>query len=135
MKIIFLDIDGVLNKSDKDSIDQELLSILKTIIKETNAKIVLSSTRRLYKDSKAIVKKTLGKKDIKILSCTPKVGDSKNRSLEIKEWLKKHSNIKNYAIIDNRKDAGFYMQDNFFKTDPKVGLTYEIAEKIVDHLS
>jgi hypothetical protein len=139
VNIIFLDIDGVLNKkrdqNKENFIDDKLIHILKTILNKTDAKIVLSSTRRLYKDAKKIVKKRLLQKEIEILSTTPKIGDSSNRSKEIKRWLRDHLNIKKYAIIDDREDAGYDMEKNFFQTNPKIGLTYDIAEKIVDHFS
>ena len=66
---------------------------------------------------------------------TPKVGDSKNRSLEIKKWLKNHKNIKRFAIIDDREDAGYGMESSFFQTNPKKGLTYRLADRIISHLA
>ena len=136
MKVIFLDIDGVLNLSEKRfNINKKLLSILKVVVEETNAKIVLSSTRRLYKEAKDFVKKCLLEKNIKIMSSTPKVGDSSKRFLEIEKWLKNHPKVKKYAIIDDREDAGYGMEKNFFQTNPKIGLTYELADKIIDYLT
>ena len=44
MRIIFLDIDGVLNYQGSQLIDEDCLNNLKYIIEKTNAKIVLIST-------------------------------------------------------------------------------------------
>lgn len=136
MTVIFLDIDGVLNLSEKKfNINQDLVLILKIILEYTGAKVVLSSTRRLEKETKNFVKKCLAKQNIKIICSTPKVGNSKNRSLEIKKWLKNHENIKRFAIIDDREDAGYGMEDSFFRTNPKKGLTYNLADRIISHLA
>ena len=54
MKVIFLDIDGVLNCSKTRNprklpyvVDKRLLALLKRMLKRTGAKIVLSSTWRI----------------------------------------------------------------------------------------
>lgn len=61
MKIIFLDIDGVLthevsnkneNLKDIAHLDEEKIKILKEIVERTNAKIVLHSTWRFYSKKK-----------------------------------------------------------------------------------
>ena len=44
MKIIFLDIDGVLNYNGSQIIDEVCLSNLRYIVKETDARIVIIST-------------------------------------------------------------------------------------------
>ena len=58
MKIVFLDIDGVLNSLNyrrrmgmqyfSDMIDRRKMPLLKKIVEATNAKIVLSTTWRKY---------------------------------------------------------------------------------------
>ena len=64
-KVIFLDIDGVLNtdkhlrKFGRDYIDQRLISILRVVVLQTKAEIVLSSTWRLDNYAKNLVKKAL----------------------------------------------------------------------------
>lgn len=44
MKVIFLDIDGVLNSKGTSTLDDTYISRLKEIVKATDAKIVLSSS-------------------------------------------------------------------------------------------
>jgi HAD domain in Swiss Army Knife RNA repair proteins len=144
-KIIFLDIDGVLNtdkhliKFGRDHIDQKLISILRSIVLQTKAEIVLSSTWRLDNYAKNLVKKALDNKDLKFICCTPHIESTTkkrtNRSEEIKKWLSGHPSVEKYAVLDDRDDAGYGIEKNFFQTDPRVGLTYEIAEKVAEHLN
>ena len=61
MKIIFLDIDGVLNYQGSQIIDTVCLRNLKNIIDKTNAKIVLISTWKQFFDDNIF--NTLSEKD------------------------------------------------------------------------
>ena len=78
MKIIFLDIDGVLNNyntlGEGANWEPDLVKILNRIIKETKAKIVLSSTWRQIEHYRNIIKN-----DIKInyIGKTPKLWKKK----------------------------------------------------------
>lgn len=105
MNIVFLDIDGVLNsmpyfESIKDKrdrthneIDESKLPLLKRIVEENNAHIVLSSTWRdldheeetyCYAMWQYLIN-SLAKYDMKIMSKTPLI--AQKRPLEIKTWL------------------------------------------------
>jgi hypothetical protein len=143
-KVIFLDIDGVLNtdkhlrKFGRDYIDQKLISILRAIVLQSKAEIVLSSTWRLDNYAKNLVKQALETKDLKFICCTPHIESTTkkrtNRAEEIKKWVEKHPSVKKYAVLDDRDDAGYGIEKSFFQTDPRIGLTYSIAEKVVEHL-
>lgn len=61
MKVIFLDIDGVLNYMGSQLIDANCLANLKFIVKETGAKIVLISTWKQFLDDNILA--TLANKD------------------------------------------------------------------------
>ena len=56
MKIIFLDIDGVLNYSGSNILDAHCINNLKHIVKYTGARIVLISTWKVCLDQKEIDK-------------------------------------------------------------------------------
>lgn len=110
MKIIFLDIDGVLNsrqgfmKRNKtgrkiDQIHQENLEVLKKIITfNLNIKVVISSTWRI--DSNIDFNQLLG---IPVIGKTPILQTW--RGLEIKTWIEKfydkHANPNRKEVIDN----------------------------------
>lgn len=142
MKIIFLDIDGVLNTSltfkriqqeyDKNKIyhieiDKFRLEYLKNIIDNTSAKIVLSSSWKLffYKDEKGIIptiQKTfilnqlLKKYGLEIFDLTP-IDTNGCREKEIEMWLNENENIENFIIIDdNLKDLSKIYTEHLIKT-------------------
>lgn len=98
-KLIFLDIDGVLNNRDVSrgehdesqyyEMHQSNLSSLKRLLKETNATIVLSSAWRNSEESRSQVKKFFMKNNIPLyISITPNVGP---RLGEILLWLKENT--------------------------------------------
>lgn len=127
MKIIFLDIDGVLNDEQtfidihnyweetgyrKLEIDINMVKRLKKIIDATDAKVVLSSSWRfgwdLIADGNCIprVKQDKELNDILLyhgIKVYSKTGRSKDgqRGKEISEWLDNHSGIESFVIIDD----------------------------------
>jgi methionine--tRNA ligase beta chain len=130
MKIIFLDIDGVLNVdyADKDQFGhifrEEFVQNLKEIIEKTNAKIVISST---WKDKGIERMLALWKeRDLpgEISDITPDcvdVCESTNivyydqvkRGHEIKLWLDRHPEVTHYVILDDIQDFLVEQQDYF----------------------
>lgn len=115
MKIIFLDIDGVLNCNGSKSkmiddndvcyvgIDKHKILRLKETIDRTGAKVVLSSTWRLHLYKKDRVDKYMRQRfkkyGIEIYSCTDHLHGS--RGAEIKKWLNEHDNIEEWVVLDD----------------------------------
>lgn len=154
MKVIFLDLDGVLNSRIYDRqrdwtkqtyIDETRLPLLKRIVDETGAEIVFSSTWRehwdrnpvkLDEDGKYIVD-CLAKYGLKISDKMPQVkfGD---RSSEIAFYLDMHEDIRNYIILD---DENFNWTDmmrlHVVKTNAYVGrgLDEEHAMRAIEILN
>jgi hypothetical protein len=129
-KIIFIDIDGVLNREDTiyiAEIDPDLVAILKKIVSKTKAKIVLSSTWRLSEISRNKVKEY-----IKFIDVTPDFG-LKPRGEEIASWLNKHPEVEKYAILDD--DSDMRPGQPLFQTTWEKGLTEEIAQQVIKHLN
>lgn len=96
MKVIFLDIDGVLNSDEyfdkiknldiqgiEQEIDIEKIKLLKKAINETGAKVVLSSSWRYTRNGQQL-KELLSNYEIYVDS-TPFIQNK--RGLEIKKWL------------------------------------------------
>lgn len=152
MKIIFLDVDGVLNhskspgwKTTKDAfvLDEECLNILRDILLLTKAKIVLSSTWRLSDRGCKIVEETL--RPNSIIGKTPVLswGEKHTRKDEILKWLEaiwplsfgwSGEIITHMAVLDDDTDADLG-DGSFFRTDFEAGgLTKEIADRIKSHL-
>jgi len=140
MKIIFLDIDGVLNCKTTINryggaigIDPYLVMHFNRIIFATDAEIVLSSSWRHWEGGlEEFKKRVMPFKDI-----TPTITDPKAiRGDEIEAWLKE--NIKDrketkYAILDDDED--FYPWQPLFKTSWDTGLTEEISKQVINHLN
>lgn len=110
MKIIFLDLDGVLNNwYHPDLIARENLNILKKILALSKAKIVLTSSNK-YPLQRQNIKNITGSylekyvkiiqnEGISIYDVTPYVKE--DRSLEIKAYLESNTNITDFVIIDD----------------------------------
>ena len=106
MKVIFLDFNGVLDTYDNmDEINPTNLQRLKTIVDETGAQIVISSslknsyyyTGTLSRKLKDIIRQ-LEEVGIEVIDITP---HAKTREEEIKMYLDMHPEIGNFCIIDD----------------------------------
>jgi hypothetical protein len=149
MKIIFLDIDGVLNShktfdnpkrsqqdyvwKETDDIDPDNISQLNRILKETNSFIVISSS---WKNGRSVeLLKTIAQKvkidSTKIIDKTPTL--TSDRGDEIKLWLKKNKQVKKFVILDDDNDMGS-LKKHLIQTDPSVGLTEQIADIAIKKL-
>ena len=139
MKVIFLDIDGVLNNSillyhyGSDFIDEEMTELFAQVVKATGAKVVLSSSWRLEEKSKKMVEDALSVHGVRIMDSTPS-WLVRRRDKEISAWLDEHPRVTRYAILDDDPDAGIGMEENFFRTNPENGLDELTAEAMISHL-
>ena len=144
MKVLFLDVDGVLNSEEtftKDPhahfpIDAYMAFLVGRIEMNTCCKVVLSSSWRHHGESVEHIKKRV----VPIFDITvsrPVVGgaEMKERGYEIQEWLDRHPEVTHYAILDDDSDMLEEQLPNFFKTEWKTGLTTDIAEKVIQHLN
>ena len=116
MKIIFLDIDYVVNcMSTKErapsgviGVEQRLIAYIKEIVDATGAKIVLSSTWRkdwafnlLNGKDWDYLREEFAEQNLYFFDYTPIRSDS-HRGREIKEWLESTDyNVRSYVIIDD----------------------------------
>lgn len=137
MKILFLDIDGVVNCKTTSQrhrgfigIDPYLAFMVGKIQLDTGCEIVLSSTWRLDEKSRAEVRKQVGK----FIDCTPSIREKRERGWEIQAWLDKHPDVTKYAILDDDSDMLEHQLPNFFKTSWEHGITPAIAEAVTRHL-
>lgn len=143
MKIIFLDIDGVLNSriydrkrnwNEQTDIDETRLPLLKSIVDQTGAKIVLSSTWRGHWDKSpekcdgdgVYINETFAKYGLEIFDKTPDLGISFDRPDEIRFWLNSQKEAaEKFVIIDDYRYGWADLSDNFVKTNPNFGLGLE----------
>lgn len=141
MKVLFLDIDGVLNsvrsaaalggcpwprnrnmQGDWEKFDQVAVKLMARLVQETEAHVVLSSTWRIGMDQERATElgDFLG---YVISSATP--GGGGQRGPQIQQWLDEHPGVDKYAIIDDDSDMLPAQMPHFVKVDPAIGLTYQ----------
>ena len=138
MKVIFLDVDGVLNSS-QDGFNIKLettkhLVLLKQLVDETGAEIVLSSSWRIYDKTRAFIKKKLEEYGIALIGVTPDTGESKGK--EIKKWLDETPySIESFVILDDDSDMDEYAHAKLVKTDSNIGLQKADIIKAIHLLS
>lgn len=122
MKVIFLDIDGVLNDRQTFqsryehhqstgewllAIDETMVGRLANIVRKTSAEIVLSSSWRTgfsYDTCEPLGEQAQGLVDILNkygLSIYSRTGRGKDRTDEIEEWLRNHKDINSFVILDD----------------------------------
>jgi hypothetical protein len=106
MKVIFLDIDGVLNCPKTPNprkfpyvIDDGLLARFRQLIERTGASVVLSSTWR-YDPAGIFSAKHYG---VPFIDITPDMPDEP-RCKEILTWIRNHPEVTRYAVIDDEDD-------------------------------
>ena len=115
MKVIFLDVDGVLNEAFSKSrcptgcigVDDDKVELLKQIIDATEAKIVLTSTwKRTWSRNKddcgrdaLYLNNKLAKSGLKIADKT--IDDSFDRGEGIANWLKAHPMFDTWIVLDD----------------------------------
>ena len=104
VKVIFVDVDGVLNSDDfidsvkgKQDIDIKTVLLLKRAIEETGAKIVMDTSFR-YTQSFLKVQEMLLQNGI-MFDKTPFIDNERGK--EIKQYLSEHRNIEDYILLDD----------------------------------
>ncbi len=135
-KVLFLDIDGVVNHHETHErhqgfigIDRNIAPLVAKIIAETDCDVVLSSTWRVHKAGREEVSERVAPfQDI-----TPILG--KSRGEEIQAWLDKHPEVERYAILDDDPFMLDSQLPNVFKTSFYFGgLSEHLADKVIEHL-
>lgn len=164
MKVIFLDVDGVLNCDTTEEtingwtfVDDYKIKLIRHIMTKTDAKVVLSSSWRSgyygletghsntdeawgIIEYEALVERC-GQLGVWFFGCT-KWPESSDRGREIKEWIDVQNTagndaykVSSFVILDDYDmNISTYFPDNFVKTDPSVGLTDEDARKAISIL-
>jgi hypothetical protein len=149
VKVVFLDIDGVLNDNDyrlgKPQIMPAQVEAFNRIISATGAQIVLSSSWRsmVYKNwmtvrGFAALIESHGVRGW-LLDCTPEPGQFDTRGEEILAWLAakeaerpvKDSLITHWVALDDWDDEMVALGDRFVQCDGGRGITLVEAQKAI----
>jgi len=137
IKCIFLDIDGVMNtdRSEKWTIESELMELLAEIVLATGAKIVLSSAWRFSLQRVAFLREEFKRVHIddQFIGSTEPLDII--RTEEIKSWLQQARlagmKIESWIAIDDMDLLSYdpkLMAGNFLPTDSRIGLTHYHVE-------
>lgn len=130
-KVIFLDVDGVLNNLDwakrmmdeegvrvfrENILEERALRLLKRLVDSTGARIVVSSSWRMIPNAYKDLVSQLEYFGMQVFDRTPHVGGE--RGNDITAWFKRHPGKYSYAILDDDSDMGVHMdhlvQTNFY---------------------
>jgi len=135
MKVIFLDIDGVLNCSTTSNprklpyiIDKKIVRRLKRLLLRTGAKVVLSSTWRIDPIG-CYAAKYWG---VPVFDVCPDLPKSP-RCKEILAWLADHPRVTRYVVIDDEDDELDELP--LFQPSASVGLTMEMVRGVERYLA
>jgi len=139
MKILFLDVDGVLNSQESTrkshhkkgsiiGIDPEYVLLLHRILEATDAKVVVSSTWRKG-DMKEVIEAV---KPFEVIGRTLSM-PSRFRGHEVKAYLETRMDQPRYAILDD--DSDFLWGQSLFKTTWEHGLTQGVVDEVIKHLN
>ena len=140
MKIIFLDIDGVLNNIASlcyhVHIDPNLVRTLQDVVEQTEAKIVLSSSWRVFgQDNVEFMLSRLGL-HAERLPPTPRLGGF--RGDEVKAWLDQYQEyygVTHYVIVDDGSDFLYDQKEYLVQTDSRHGLLRDHGHKMIELLN
>lgn len=144
MKYIFLDIDGVLNNEkytkkcynkngkkpfwcENVPFNPRCLKRLAKIVRKTKAKIILTSTWRLYDKNMTVLKARIAEYGLEITDKTENINHL--RGFEIKEWLKNNNfnwNTDDFIVIDDEVDdiTNYINELNVIKINSYYGITW-----------
>lgn len=146
MKVIFLDIDGVLNEenwmlNNTPWIDENKLKLLSNLCRKTKSKIVLSTNWReiwfepMYINSEGncinLAHKLFKKYKLDVIGVTPSLG---MRESEILTYLSDNdcdNDFDNYVVFDDNK----LNLSHFIQTDKSKGLTEDDCVNALSILS
>lgn len=146
MKVIFLDVDGVLNndftttrtKSGAEFVDDYLIERLKKIIDATGATIIMSSSwrygltcERHHDDFVELIEK-LESHGVYVEDYTPTMNTA-HKSVEIKQYLLDNPEIDRFVVLDD--DEIELYPEQHVETLNRYGLTDENVEEAIEILN
>ncbi len=147
MRVLFLDIDGVLNsrgyveragwqpplgsRDDLHIIDPLAVALLDEVLEATGACVVISSSWRVTYSLEAL-RSMLEQRGLggRVVGVTPELA-GRQRSREIGQWLAGRSDVDAFAIVDDNDDAGVGYAERFVQTTFEHGLTREHVDTLV----
>lgn len=142
MKLIFLDIDGVLVTRRPGVMEDRLLANLARVVERTGASIVLSSDWRRHPLARSEAHRVLATHGLSFIACTPCMSIYlAQRPTEIMQWKRDYmrspsaEHITHWVAIDDRhlleEKNGKYLRGHFVQTHLMHGLTETAADECI----
>ncbi len=142
-RIIFLDIDGVLNSvrydrergAEDGNMDESRVALLARLARESGAELVLSSTWRRHWGPTADecdgigreLNATLARHGLVLSDKTPLL-PRYDRPREIREWLERHGDeVASFVILDDEYGGWGELEPHLVKTDARIGRGLEVS--------
>jgi hypothetical protein len=140
MRVLFLDIDGVLNSTrtalafggypfeleHQAAFDQAALGMIRRLCEIGDLSICLSSAWRIGRDPHDVANAL----DLPIMG---KTGNGLGpRGKQIFDWLEQHPEVTEYAILDDDSDMLDEQLPRFVKTDGHEGLSWRDFQKLCE---
>ena len=123
MKVLFLDVDGVLNSTQRakagfsyETLDPRAIHWLQYIAANSVAIVVSSSWRNHYPKEELVERLR-----VPVFGTTPWLRGPP-RGTEIAVWLGQHPSVDRYAIIDDDNDMLPVQQEHYVKTEHETGM-------------
>ncbi|MGA0610035.1 HAD domain-containing protein [Caldimonas sp. KR1-144] len=142
MKVLFLDIDGVLNSSrtvlahgayphtlrdgDWEKFDWTGILMIQRLCAVADLSVVLSSAWRLDHDFRQVGRVF----NLPIIDRTPSFPGT--RGMEIKYWLDQHPEVEAFAIVDDDADMLPEQLPHFVQTDGHEGVTFKNYQQLCE---
>lgn len=146
-KVIFLDVDGVLNSMtfakrmlnehgvrvfNEDILDPVCIRRLKRIVEKTDAAIVVSSSWRMLPTTMANLISQLNILGMKVFDTTPIL--HKERGYEIQAWLDQHPTVSKFVILDDDNDMNS-LQSHLVQTVFEDGIQPDHVDMAIKYLT
>jgi hypothetical protein len=149
-KILFLDVDGVLNhracfspSRGGSPLCPHAIARLQTVVEKTGCRVVLSSTWRTLPRFVDRLEEQGGfpgrHEDWRTIEMPVEVKNgvvmtTRCRGEEIAEWLSRHPEVERFAIVDDDSDMLDAQKPHFVQTTFETGLLDEHAARLVEIL-
>lgn len=140
MKILFLDIDGVLNCASsfvnaktRNVLDSGMIKLINHVVAQTDCRIVISSTWRLLFELEEL-KQVLRDAGLiaRIVGTTPRLG---RRDHEIIAWLESNPDVTHFAVIDDDTFDLTGVFTSLVSTKFETGMMPEHADMLIEILN
>lgn len=131
MKLIFLDIDGVLNSKARGvsracTVEAEKLATVAELIAQSGARVILTSSWRL--SSEQPWKEAFDRGGVTVWGQTPRLNGN-NREREILAFLEGQTEVEGFVILDDQARRWRVLKPHLVRIDPRTGLTQAHADR------